>query len=334
MELPDTHSSPVLAIGAPDLMAFYRRQQTGEEALFGVHHYDDSEFRQCIQGQYWLHAYHDIGLIGIRDFSITKDFISHSQLDNMLSLEYVLSGGSDMELNQKALLGDGVPRSYLASYDIGGRQTRRHKSGETIKGLGLWLNSEKLIERFQPKFENFPTPVQELLQLKDERVFSLNLSRSIKEVLEEILAMPYEHHMAGIYLEAKVTELLFHTFNDFYRLHQGLDNSIQISHHKAKALAFILQNINNNLATQPDIDRLARETGLSRSNLLSTFKSSVGMNFSDYLLQQRMESARCLITAGKSNILETALAVGYKDQSAFGRAYKRYFGHSPRDDRP
>lgn len=334
MDLPNNQSLPVLTLGAADLLELYRNHKSGSELPYGAHEYEASEFRRYIAGQYWLYPYQDIGLIGVRDFSIERGFISHGQLSNKLSLEYVLSGGSDMELNQKTLLNDGVPRLYLASYGPQGHQTRFHKSGESIRGLGLWLNTEKLMAHFKPQLERLPEGLTNILQLKTEGVFSASLSKPIKDTLEAIVAMSFEHHMAGLYLEAKITELLYHTFDSFYQMEHGLDANRQISQHKAKALAFVLQSINNNLAVQPDIDQLAREVGLSRSNLLSTFKHNVGVNFSDYLLQQRMETAQSLIKTARSTILETALAVGYNDQSAFGRAYKRYFGHSPRDDRP
>ncbi|WP_353405929.1 helix-turn-helix transcriptional regulator [Pseudoteredinibacter isoporae] len=334
MNFPDHSNIPVLAMGAEDLSHFYHAQHNAPNRPFGVHTYKDSEFSHCINGQYWLYPYQDIGLIGIRDFTIEKDFISHSRLNDMLSLEYVLSGGSDMELNHNTVLSDGIPRTYLTHYGPAGRQTRFHKSTETIRGLGLWMNTDKLITMFQPEFDHLPATIQEQLQSKNDKVFSTHLSKPIKDTLETILAMPFEHHMAGIYLQAKITELLFHTFNGFYQLKHGPGEGAQISHHKAKALAFVLQSINNNLAVPPDIDWLAKETGLSRSNLLNTFKASVGMNLSDYLLQQRMESARSFIRSGKNTVLETALSVGYQDQSAFGRAYKRYFGHSPKNDRP
>jgi transcriptional regulator GlxA family with amidase domain len=58
------------------------------------------------------------------------------------------------------------------------------------------------------------------------------------------------------------------------------------------------------------------------------------MSISEYLLQKRMETAQSLLKEGKLPVLDVAIAVGYDDQSGFGRAYKRYYGHAPKDDRP
>lgn len=46
-----------------------------------------------------------------------------------------------------------------------------------------------------------------------------------------------------------------------------------------------------------------------------------------------MDAAHELLKLGKILILEVAIAVGYEDQSSFGRAYKKYHNHPPSGDK-
>jgi AraC-like DNA-binding protein len=72
---------------------------------------------------------------------------------------------------------------------------------------------------------------------------------------------------------------------------------------------------------------------MSKGQLTQTFKSSYGMNISEYLIQKRMQRSQELIKVGKLSILQIAMEVGYQNQSSFGRAFKKFFGYSPLKDK-
>ena len=75
---------------------------------------------------------------------------------------------------------------------------------------------------------------------------------------------------------------------------------------------------------------LAAQVGMSRSAFAARFAEQVGKPPLDYLTRWRMESARRMLREGRRDIARVAEEVGYSSQSAFGHAYKRTFGHSPR----
>lgn len=49
----------------------------------------------------------------------------------------------------------------------------------------------------------------------------------------------------------------------------------------------------------------------------------------DYQIRVRMENAKALMTTTDLSIKAVALSVGYKRESSFGTAFKKYFGISP-----
>ncbi len=78
------------------------------------------------------------------------------------------------------------------------------------------------------------------------------------------------------------------------------------------------------------VDSLAARVGMSRSAFSARFKGRVGRSPLDYLRHWRMMVARKLLDEGRTDVASIALKVGYVSQSAFGHAFKRSFGRSPR----
>jgi AraC-like DNA-binding protein len=76
---------------------------------------------------------------------------------------------------------------------------------------------------------------------------------------------------------------------------------------------------------------LARVGGMSRSSFAVRFKETVGEPAMDYLTRWRMMLAADRLATGRVSIAAVAPAVGYESESAFSAAFKRTFGHSPRE---
>jgi AraC-like DNA-binding protein len=75
---------------------------------------------------------------------------------------------------------------------------------------------------------------------------------------------------------------------------------------------------------------LARVAGMSRSSFAVRFKDSVGEPAMDYLTRWRMMVASDRLANGGMSIAVVAPTVGYESESAFGAAFKRVIGTSPR----
>ncbi|MEO8686390.1 MAG: AraC family transcriptional regulator [Devosia sp.] len=75
---------------------------------------------------------------------------------------------------------------------------------------------------------------------------------------------------------------------------------------------------------------LARVAGMSRSSFAVRFKDSVGEPAMDYLTRWRMMLAADRLANQAMPISIVAPTVGYESESAFGAAFKRTFGHSPK----
>lgn len=76
------------------------------------------------------------------------------------------------------------------------------------------------------------------------------------------------------------------------------------------------------------VDDLAELSGLNRAYLMRVFHKQVGISIYSYLLQQRIEAAKTIMLNSQSSV-ETALQLGFADQSHFIRSFKKLTGSTP-----
>lgn len=93
-----------------------------------------------------------------------------------------------------------------------------------------------------------------------------------------------------------------------------------------------LQAVHADIARPWSVDQLARLAGMSRATFSLRFTRAVGQPPLGYLRAWRLTLARTALARGEGDVASIARAVGYTSQSAFGHAFRRAFGTSPRAD--
>lgn len=287
-----------------------------------------------VEGEMYLWRVPGIGSLGWRDLTALKPFAISARVHNTLSLECIISGGVDVELCGKELPDTGMPRAYLASHQQNGRVTRILNAGDTIRSVGLWLPPSLLEDEFGLNPQETPPAIQDILSLKVQSTATLPLTGSMLSLLSDLIDMPFSGIRGEKFLHAKCLEMLCHFCEVLCSPKQHLHEDNPLSRQKAQAMKQVVQALNSNIASPPQPEELAAQVGMSRSSLTSTFKTSFGVTMSNYLLQRRMFLAHQLLQNGKLSIMEVGYAVGYEDQSAFGRAYKKFYDRPPKADRP
>jgi len=74
---------------------------------------------------------------------------------------------------------------------------------------------------------------------------------------------------------------------------------------------------------------LAHECGLSVSHFARSFRQSFGTSARRYLIRQRVEKSKELLTLSHRPLSEVALDAGFADQAAFSRTFKAVVGSPP-----
>ena len=90
----------------------------------------------------------------------------------------------------------------------------------------------------------------------------------------------------------------------------------------------IMNYLDQNLAEEIDIDRLAERFFISKYYMMRLFQKQTGTTIYAYLTQKRLLRARELMNAGM-RATESCYACGFHSYSSFTRAFGKYFGTTP-----
>lgn len=96
-------------------------------------------------------------------------------------------------------------------------------------------------------------------------------------------------------------------------------------------MADAIQAMHDDPVRRWTLQSLAKHVGMSRAAFSLKFKSTVGQSPMDYLTRWRMLLAADRLSTTPAPVSAVANALGYESDSAFGSAFKRVMGHSPRE---
>jgi AraC family transcriptional regulator len=99
------------------------------------------------------------------------------------------------------------------------------------------------------------------------------------------------------------------------------------------ALNRLVDLVEEHLAEELDVARLAGSVGTTEYHLRRMFSSLAGMPLSEYVRRRRMTVAAGDVVRGEDDLLSIAVRHGYGSAEAFGRAFRAVHGAGPGDVR-
>lgn len=99
-----------------------------------------------------------------------------------------------------------------------------------------------------------------------------------------------------------------------------------------KLISTVKKYIEDNYLTVT-LEDVAKVIHLNASYLSQIFKQKTGCNFSDYLIEVKMKKAAELLQDVRLKTYDVSERVGYTNAKNFTRAFKYYFGMTPREYR-
>ena len=95
-----------------------------------------------------------------------------------------------------------------------------------------------------------------------------------------------------------------------------------------KTIRFIQLHYNS-----PDltVEGLAAACGINRSYLSRPFKDATGNSIHEYITTTRMRKAASLLKKKNTTVQDIAVTVGFSDIFTFSKAFKKYYGLSPKE---
>ncbi|MDE6965051.1 MAG: response regulator, partial [Lachnospiraceae bacterium] len=129
------------------------------------------------------------------------------------------------------------------------------------------------------------------------------------------------------------TDVLWKTFTE---LKQKMDKKVKPEAEEKGYYGNIINAVENYVkgnVGKANLDEAALVVNLSAGYLSALFKKETGINFSDYVLKVKMEKAKELLVRPEYKTYEISERLGYENPKNFSRAFKAYWGISPRDFR-
>jgi two-component system response regulator YesN len=109
--------------------------------------------------------------------------------------------------------------------------------------------------------------------------------------------------------------------------------TIQLTAYERRQVEKIRAYIDEHLDERLSAEDIAMEWDISVYKLKAGIQQLCGKSFSLYLKERRLQKGGELLLNSNKIIYEIARDCGYKDETGFYRAFRKYFGQTPDDYR-
>ena len=92
----------------------------------------------------------------------------------------------------------------------------------------------------------------------------------------------------------------------------------------------VLSYIHTHLDAPLSLEEIAQQSCWSRWQLQRVFQAETGLTVAQYVRELKLSSAAELLLDSDQRVIDVALAKGFNSEIAFSRAFKQFFGQSPR----
>lgn len=167
------------------------------------------------------------------------------------------------------------------------------------------------------------------LKNPESRVFS---NEDIKILIGQAIAeIENEDEFSAAVLERISYQISIYLIRSLENLRAGVD-SYKYKPSKSNELCYKLMNvIDRGVFSIKELKEISALTNYDYSYLSASFKKNTGRTLSEYFLSRKMFAAEQLIKEGKSKLCEISEMLQYSSYYSFSRAFKAYFGVSPRE---
>lgn len=205
-----------------------------------------------------------------------------------------------------------------------------YSAGLSLCGIRIYVDSRVLSTFFNNEESQICQWIKTIINTTEEQPFyrTVPISAMADRVINEIINCPYDAPLKRLYLESKALELITYTIT-LLAPQKALGQTPPLVSDDLDKIRRAGKMLTLNMETPPDLVKLARSVGMSRSKLHHDFQLVYGITPFEYLRSKRLEKARTMLNQGNFNVTDVAYAVGYASLSHFAKAFKRYFGDSP-----
>jgi AraC family transcriptional regulator len=194
-------------------------------------------------------------------------------------------------------------------------------TADPVQTVHLHVRSDLFAQAVQQLAERDPAR----LTLVDRTGFQDPLLSHMASTLQQELSQPVP---AGkLYAETAAQMLAVHLLRYYTTADVFIQESTRrLSRHQVQHVReFILAHLDQDLS----LENLAQQAGFSPYHFARLFRQTIGESPHQFVLRQRIETARRLLKETDMPLAQVALAAGFPNQSHFTRAFKDRVGRTP-----
>lgn len=297
-----------------------------------------------------LHIY---GLFNY-DYSRTKRI--KICLNNILTdIQDYLMGFDQYEVT----IGVGSERMEFGEIRFSIKEAYRAAGNRIRLGTGRLIYTENIVHEAGPGVEEFGISIQDRLRMSIESYSVDNLENCINQIYgnyimrkdrdfslcydlaEEIVQFFFEHIDASDETFAQIKKRILENCQHCTTLSKlktllkmELGECLKTGREFAEAesvkpIRQAIQYIEENYREKIALEDLAGLVGLNEAYFSTLFKKETGINFSNYLVNVRMEKAKELLCTTNETIAAVGGLVGYKDSRYFSQLFAKQVGIKP-----
>lgn len=272
-------------------------------------------------------------MIEINDSFLRTPVVIHNEVADLISFQFVSSVKRSEFLGERKNIHDLGPAIIVSA--LPGREVtyRVPKVGETIRHVVVYTTLSNLMERMDEKSEDYPPWLRDILEGRHDqpRQRVLFLEDIHRELTWSFFHVPVSGRLLNHWMFAKLHELLSIGLQILKNDQACLERETDFPNFpRSDIIRRATTILNREYANPPRLPQLARNLGISQTQLKAGFKSLHGATIRQYIIARRIEAARLLLNENKHSISEIGDIVGYQDHSAFSRAFRRLNGCSPK----
>jgi len=193
--------------------------------------------------------------------------------------------------------------------------------------------SPKLLSKLAEYFPVLGTFLDKIAKGEAALLCPLNQVTTIEmtRIVDEILKNRYMGTVREFYTVTKVMELLIVVLEKISN--QPIIDRIFFRKEEIEKIYTAKDELLKNLDKPVSLLILSRKVGLNMHKLKSGFQQFYGSSVLIYRLHARMKEAKRLLNDTDDQVDNIGYATGYANSQHFSKAYKKYYGHTPAQQR-
>jgi AraC-like DNA-binding protein len=224
----------------------------------------------------------------------------------------------------------GLEARMLAFYHQGEPSlTATRRAGERHQFITVEFSPEFLRQHLRGEEGNLHPVVRAVVRREGKRSqisAPERLGAALSQLVESLRHPPVFARAQAVWFQGKALELAAHLFFHSPGGELFCTRQQRAARDRIERARSILRE---KLSEPPSLEELGRLVGCSPFYLSRLFSQEAGMTIQQYLRQIRMERAAELLRAGKCNVTEAALEVGYNSLSHFSATFHQTYGCCP-----